>query len=235
MKRTLISLNIAAALLLTACGTHPPVAHETAARPAISYETPADKFIMFERSNAAAVKEYAGAPAYAALEKTARIAPAPSLPQNTEKYGKIEPNPVQAVARNPVSTFSIDVDTGSYANVRRFLNDNRLPPAHAVRIEELINYFDYGYAPPSDGKPFAVYTETIDSPWQADAKLIKIAIKAKEIRSSALPPANLVFLVDVSGSMQAQDKLPLVKKNTAHPDQAPARRRQSYPDYLCQQ
>ena len=212
MKRTLISLNIAAALLLTACGTHPPVAHETAARPAISYETPADKFIMFERSNAAAVKEYAGAPAYAALEKTARIAPAPSLPQNTEKYGKIEPNPVQAVASNPVSTFSIDVDTGSYANARRFLNDNRLPPAHAVRIEELINYFDYGYAPPADGKPFAVYTETIDSPWQADAKLIKIAIKAKEIRSSALPPANLVFLVDVSGSMQAQDKLPLVKK-----------------------
>ena len=212
MKRTLISLNIAAALLLTACGTHPPAAHKTAARPAISYETPADKFIMFERSNAAAVKEYAGAPAYAALEKTARIAPAPSLPQNTEKYGKIEPNPVQAVARNPVSTFSIDVDTGSYANARRFLNDNRLPPAHAVRIEELINYFDYGYAPPSDGKPFAVYTETIDSPWQADAKLIKIAIKAKEIRSSALPPANLVFLVDVSGSMQAQDKLPLVKK-----------------------
>ena len=132
--------------------------------------------------------------------------------QNTERYGHYEPNPVHAVAEQPVSTFSIDVDTGSYANIRRFLTQTgRLPPADAVRIEEIINYFDYGYAKPADGKPFAVHTETVDSPFRSGAKLIRIGIQAKEVSQAALPPANLVFLVDVSGSMYSRDKLPMVK------------------------
>jgi len=138
-------------------------------------------------------------------------AAAPSR-QNTERYGHYEPNPVHAVAEQPVSTFSIDVDTGSYANIRRFLTQaGRLPPADAVRIEEIINYFDYGYAKPADGKPFAVHTETVDSPFRSGAKLIRIGIQAKEVSQAALPPANLVFLVDVSGSMYSRDKLPMVK------------------------
>lgn len=132
--------------------------------------------------------------------------------QDTERYGEITTNPVHAVAQQPVSTFSIDVDTGSYANVRRSLNNGRLPPVNAVRVEELVNYFDYNYALPQGKHPFAVHAETVDSPWQANAKIIKIGIKAKDLALRELPPANLVFLVDVSGSMGSPDKLPLVKQ-----------------------
>lgn len=149
--------------------------------------------------------------AYGMVNPNAMSRP-PAQRQNTERYGHYEPNPVHAVAEQPVSTFSIDVDTGSYANVRRFLSrSNRLPPADAVRLEEIINYFDYGYAPPTDGKPFAVHTEVVDSPFRPEAKLLRIGIQAKEISRTALPPANLVFLVDVSGSMYSRDKLPMVK------------------------
>ena len=131
---------------------------------------------------------------------------------NTERYQKQPDQPVKAVAQEPVSTFSIDVDTGSYANVRRFLSDGRLPPKNAVRIEEIVNYFPYNYPLPTDEHPFAVHTETIDSPWQPEAKLIKIGIQAQDIAKKDLPPANLVFLVDVSGSMDAENKLPLVQE-----------------------
>lgn len=132
--------------------------------------------------------------------------------ENTERYQKQDPNPVQSVATSPISTFSVDVDTGSYANVRRFLTkDGQLPPSGAVRTEELINYFSYAYPQPTDGKPFAVHTVLTDSPFKADARLLKIAIKGRETTTQALPPANLVFLVDVSGSMDRADKLPLVK------------------------
>ena len=144
------------------------------------------------------------------------VAPSPSLEMtaptaNTEKYQTNEPNPVHAVAKTPVSTFSIDVDTGSYTNVRRYLNNGRLPPVDAVRIEEMVNYFDYGYAAPKDGKPFAVHSTVFDSPWQQGAKVIRLGIKGKEMSTQALPPANLVFLVDVSGSMSSEEKLPLAK------------------------
>lgn len=134
------------------------------------------------------------------------------LRTDTERYQKQPENPVKAVAQEPVSTFSIDVDTGSYANVRRFLNNGRLPPKDAVRIEEIVNYFPYSYPLPKDGRPFAVHTQTVDSPWQSEAKLIKIGIQAQDTAKKDLPPANLVFLVDVSGSMSDPDKLPLVKK-----------------------
>ena len=137
--------------------------------------------------------------------------------QNTERYAHHDTNPVQRVADTPVSTFSIDVDSGSYSNVRRMLTrEGRLPPADAVRIEEILNYFSYGYPLPQDGKPFAVHTQTVDSPWKADAKLIRIAIQAADLAPEKRPPANLVFLIDTSGSMNAPDKLPLVKKTVCH-------------------
>ena len=136
----------------------------------------------------------------------------PVLIQDREQYQNTESNPVKSVQKEPVSTFSIDVDTGSYANVRRFLNDGRLPHAGAVRIEEIVNYFDYQYPQVKSGHPFTVNVETVDSPWQAHAKLIRIGIKANDIEYAKLPPANLIFLVDISGSMDSDDKLGLVKK-----------------------
>ena len=136
---------------------------------------------------------------------------------NREHYAHSDANPVHRVSDAPVSTFSIDVDTGSYSNVRRMLTrENRLPPADAVRAEEILNYFSYGYPLPQDGKPFAVHTQTVDSPWKADAKLIRIAIQAADLAPDKRPPANLVFLIDTSGSMNDPDKLPLVKKTVCH-------------------
>ena len=133
-------------------------------------------------------------------------------PENTERYQHLDPHSVKLVAEHPVSTFSIDVDTGSYANVRRFLNEGQLPPKDAVRVEELINYFPYAYAGPSNrDEPFAVHTEIATTPWNPDTHLLRIAIKGKDLEKESLPPANLVFLIDVSGSMDEPNKLPLLK------------------------
>jgi Ca-activated chloride channel homolog len=135
-----------------------------------------------------------------------------SQPANTERYEHLDDNPVRLVAEHPVSTFSIDVDTGAYANVRRFLTAGQLPPQDAVRVEEMINYFDYRYTPPQSREtPFSVSTEVAPAPWNAQALLMKIGVKGFEIAASERPPANLVFLIDVSGSMQTPDKLPLLK------------------------
>jgi len=139
-------------------------------------------------------------------------APTWRQPANTEQYGHHSDNPVHRTAEEPVSTFSIDVDTGAYANVRRFLNDGQLPPQDAVRVEEMINYFDYQYAPPADrSTPFRVATELAHAPWNDQAWLLRIGIKGFEANASERPAANLVFLIDVSGSMQSPDKLPLLK------------------------
>ncbi|MBI5805837.1 von Willebrand factor type A domain-containing protein [candidate division TA06 bacterium] len=130
---------------------------------------------------------------------------------NTEEYSKIEENAFKQVKADPLSTFSIDVDPASYANMRRFISSGQLPPKDAIRIEELINYFDYTYAQPGDGRPFAVHTEVAECPWNQGHRLVRIGLKGKEIPLDKLPPANLVFLLDVSGSMQSPDKLPLLK------------------------
>jgi Ca-activated chloride channel family protein len=119
---------------------------------------------------------------------------------------------VKRVAEAPVSTFSIDVDTGSYSNLRRFLNQGRLPVKDAVRVEEMINYFAYDYPLPKDrNRPFSVTTEIAPTPWTNDTHLLRIGLKGYDIAAEKLPPANLVFLVDVSGSMHSPDKLPLLK------------------------
>ncbi len=135
----------------------------------------------------------------------------PSARFTTEDYGHSPENPFVLVAHDPRSTFSVDVDTASYAIVRRFLNGGGLPPPDAVRIEELINYFAYSYRPPRDGRPFAVHMDSATCPWKADHRLVRIAIKGREVPRDERPPGNLVFLLDVSGSMDEPNKLPLVK------------------------
>ncbi|WP_304334109.1 VWA domain-containing protein, partial [Conchiformibius steedae] len=201
---------LAVLMALSACAPHtPPPSSDHAAMP-FQGSIPSDRIIQHESMPVAYGISTQYAPLAAPIVSRTHIPPA-SLAVNTERYGNNPENPVHRTAQTPVSTFSIDVDTGSYANTRRYLNNQSLPPANAVRAEEIINYFDYGYAQPTDGKPFAVHTETVDSPWQADAKIIKIGIKAKDWASKQLPPANLVFLVDVSGSMNTPKKLPLVK------------------------
>lgn len=130
---------------------------------------------------------------------------------NTEGYNKITDNPFVSVHQNPLSTFSIDVDGAAYSNVRRFINEKTLPPAGAVRIEELINYFSYDYAQPKNDHPFAVQTELVNCPWNKNHHLALIALQGKKIEEGNLPASNLVFLVDVSGSMMDENKLPLVK------------------------
>ncbi len=134
-------------------------------------------------------------------------------PANTEKYPDATPNPVKQVADDPVSTFSIDVDTASYANVRRFLEDGHLPPRDAVRVEELINYFDYGYPLPTDPDvPFTINATLAPSPWAPGKEIIHIGLQGYDIAPEKQPPLNLVFLMDVSGSMNDPNKLPLVQK-----------------------
>jgi Ca-activated chloride channel family protein len=128
-----------------------------------------------------------------------------------EGYGRIYENEFMAVGANPLSTFGIDVDRASYANVRRFIRDGQLPPADAVRIEELINYFTYDLPNPEGPDLFSVQTEVGPAPWNPSHRLVRIAIQGQRVDTEDLPPSNLVFLVDVSGSMQSADKLPLLK------------------------
>ena len=130
-----------------------------------------------------------------------------------EQYSAIVENPVKQVSEAPVSTFSIDVDTGAYANVRRMLNAGRLPPTDAVRVEEMVNYFPYAYALPKGNARFAVHTEMAPAPWNANRHLLHIGIKGQDIAKTSLPPSNLVFLVDVSGSMDSPERLPLLKSS----------------------
>ena len=132
-------------------------------------------------------------------------------PYNTEDYDNIIENKFLAATQNPLSTFSIDVDEASYSNVRRYLENGSIPPAGAVRIEEMINYFDYDYTKPTNGEPFTVNTEISECPWNPQHKLVHIGLQGKEIPVDNLPPSNMDFLVDVSGSMDEPNKLPLVQ------------------------
>jgi Ca-activated chloride channel family protein len=132
---------------------------------------------------------------------------------NRERYEGKEVAAVQSVATAPVSTFSVDVDTGAYSNVRRFLQKGQTPPAEAVRTEEMINYFRYDYPlPASRQQPFSVTTDVAQTPWNPDTRLVRIGLRGYDVTAQGRPAANLVFLVDVSGSMGSDDKLPLVKR-----------------------
>ena len=132
---------------------------------------------------------------------------------NTEQYNRIYENEFLEVAQNPLSTFSIDVDTASYSNVRRFLNNNQMPPADAVRIEEMINYFTYDYPKPTGEHPFSITTKAAVCPWEPRHELVLVGLQGKTFEAQNIPPSNLVFLMDVSGSMDQPDKLPLLKSS----------------------
>lgn len=166
-------------------------------------------------------------PAYAGAEQKRVVydsmmlaKPMPEIPpsifeQNSENYRGPADNPIRLVSEQPLSTFSVDVDTASYANIRRMiLQDGNLPPQEAVRVEEMINYFHYDYPKPSsEDQPFNIDTELSTSPWNSDKYLMRIGLQAYEPDMQQRPAANLVFLVDVSGSMQSKNKLPLLKKS----------------------
>jgi len=164
-----------------------------------------------------AAKPGAPAPQKPASQKLSENLPAVDAvaPQssNTEEYNRIYDNPFQRVSISPLSTFSIDVDTASYTNVRRFINEGQLPPKDAVRIEELINYFTYDYPQPTGDRPFSITTEISQAPWNSKHKLVQIGLQGKRLATENLPPSNLVFLLDVSGSMNSPNKLPLLKQS----------------------
>ncbi len=155
----------------------------------------------------------------AAMQKQSNVAtsyailPPPRLRDyNTEEYAEISENTFKWATKTPLSTFSIDVDGASYSNVRRMIMDGRLPVKDAVRVEELINYFNYDYENPVGEHPFSVNTEVGKAPWNPDHQLVQIGIQGEKVEADNLPPSNLVFLLDVSGSMSSHDKLPLLKK-----------------------
>ena len=163
---------------------------------------------------------YAGKtmPNAAPMTREMKIGPAmtpPGVPRpiqwNTEEYKHRVDNSFQDAISTPLSTFSIDVDTASYSNVRRFINTGALPPADAVRTEEMLNYFSYNYPKPTGEHPFSVNTELNDCPWYPGHKLVLVGIQGRQVLAEQLPPSNLVFLIDVSGSMAAPNKLPLLK------------------------
>ena len=143
--------------------------------------------------------------------KTNLIADYSSSVRNTESYARIDENQFEHVGTNPLSTFSVDVDRAAYSNIRRMINAGQKIPVDAVRIEEMINYFNYSYKQPDSNEPFSIQTEQAQTPWNADTQLVKIGIQGKEIPVGNLPPSNLVFLLDVSGSMNSPNKLPLLK------------------------
>ncbi|PMY65902.1 MULTISPECIES: VWA domain-containing protein [Pseudomonas] len=209
----------AAGLLLTMAGCGPsspetrgaalPVQETLApqvAAPSPS-EAPRADVILAGYNNA---KALAPAPMQSSM-MTRESLPAGYRAEPREQYQNLPDNPIHSVAQAPVSTFSVDVDTGAYANVRRLLNQGSLPPQGAVRLEELVNYFPYDYALPGDGSPFGVTTEIAPSPWNPHTRLLRIGIKASDRAVAELAPANLVFLVDVSGSMDRREGLPLVQ------------------------
>ncbi|TGE26702.1 vWA domain-containing protein [Hymenobacter metallicola] len=137
--------------------------------------------------------------------------PRPAAPGTGESYASIKENSFHSAQKEPLSTFSIDVDAASYANVRRFLNQGQRPPQDAVRVEEMLNYFHYNYPQPSGPDPVSITTELAVCPWNPAHQLLHVALQGRQVSTEKLPPANLVFLVDVSGSMDEPDKLPLVQ------------------------
>jgi Ca-activated chloride channel homolog len=147
------------------------------------------------------------------LKPEAKRASQPQDVATNESYKSIADNQFYTADRQPLSTFSIDVDAASYSNVRRFINEGQLPPKDAVRIEEMVNYFPYDYPQPTGDKPFSINTEVATAPWNPQHKLVQIGLQGKKMSMEKLPPNNLVFLLDVSGSMNEPNKLPLLKSS----------------------
>lgn len=161
-----------------------------------------------QATDTAATPQLPPAASYTYAPKTEAGVEVPVEPQ----YAEIEEHDYRDARREPVTTFAIDVDRASYANVRRFLRDGQLPPAEAVRIEEMVNYFTYDYPQPAGAAPFSITTEVAGSPWNGGNRLLRIGIQGRNLEQWKMAPNNLVFLLDVSGSMEPENRLPLIKK-----------------------
>jgi Ca-activated chloride channel family protein len=221
-----LMISAAAFSLLAACNQVGSIGTSTGTKREEPKESIADDEAARARGNLALKADARKAPS-TALGVESRMmamdgslaAEAPAPPpyvqvEDTEKYPDATPNPVKIAADEPVSTFSADVDTASYAVVRRFLNDGRLPPKDAVRIEEMVNYFDYDYAvPATKEKPFEPTVAVYETPWNPGTEIVHIGIQGYGLPQGERPPVNLVLLLDVSGSMEAPDKLPLLQKS----------------------
>ncbi len=155
----------------------------------------------------------AGAPYVSVSPVEGKLSPYGNPYYSEEDYGHLVENEFLAVKQNPYSTFSIDVDTAAYANVRRLIKESQMPPQDAVRTEELVNYFTYDYPQPKRSEPFSINTEVSDCPWAPEHRLVQIGLQGRKVPTGKLPASNLVFLIDVSGSMQDSNKLPLIKKS----------------------
>lgn len=208
--KTNVSLCIVAALMVAACGD-PSHRHNSGEKVSVINSTPDE--VMEEEvevtSNEAALME----PSANATSKM--ILSSPPQQRNAETYKEIKENSFVAVAQQPVTTFSADVDRAAYANVRRIIGYGQIPPKDAVRIEEMVNYFDYDYPAPEEGSvsPLRVSPELAPAPWNPNHLLLRIGLQAKKIDLAQAPPSNIVFLIDVSGSMDEENKLPLLKSS----------------------
>ena len=191
----LLVIGLVVSLLLSACSL------------ATKQESPSNSNVSSKESSTTSANTVSNA----AAPTMSKQADSESDSTKGEKYAEIDENPFLETSRAPLSTFSIDVDTASYANVRRYLNDGSLPPKDAVRIEELINYFEYDYPTPVGDVPFSVTTEIATAPWNKQHRIVSIGLQGKKVALDNVPPSNLVFLVDVSGSMNEPRKLPLLK------------------------
>ena len=208
--KTNVSLCIAAALMVAACGD-PSHRHNSGEKVSVINSTP-DEVIEEDveiTSNEAALME----PSANATSKM--ILSSPPQQRNAETYKEIKENSFVAVAQQPVTTFSADVDRAAYANVRRIIGYGQIPPKDAVRIEEMVNYFDYDYPAPEEGSvsPLRVSPELAPAPWNPNHLLLRIGLQAKKIDLAQAPPSNIVFLIDVSGSMDEENKLPLLQSS----------------------
>ena len=213
--KTNVSLCIAAALMVAACGD-PSHRHNSGEKVSVINSTPdevtPDEVIEEDveiTANEAALME----PSANATSKM--ILSSPPQQRNAETYKEIKENSFVAVAQQPVTTFSADVDRAAYANVRRIIGYGQIPPKDAVRIEEMVNYFDYDYPAPEEGSasPLRVSPELAPAPWNPNHLLLRIGLQAKKIDLTKAPPSNIVFLIDVSGSMDEENKLPLLKSS----------------------
>ena len=213
--KTNVSLCIAAALMVAACGD-PSHRHNSGEKVSVINSTPdevtPDEVIEEDveiTSNEAALME----PSANATSKM--ILSSPPQQRNAETYKEIKENSFVAVAQQPVTTFSADVDRAAYANVRRIIGYGQIPPKDAVRIEEMVNYFDYDYPAPEEGSvsPLRVSPELAPAPWNPNHLLLRIGLQAKKIDLAKAPPSNIVFLIDVSGSMDEENKLPLLQSS----------------------
>lgn len=210
--KTNVSLCIVAALMVAACGD-PSHRHNSGEKVSVINSTPDE--VMEEEveitSDEAALME----PSANATSKMILSSPPPPQQRNAETYKEIKENSFVAVAQQPVTTFSADVDRAAYANVRRIIGYGQIPPKDAVRIEEMVNYFDYDYPAPEEGSvsPLRVSPELAPAPWNPNHLLLRIGLQAKKIDLAKAPPSNIVFLIDVSGSMDEENKLPLLKSS----------------------